>query len=289
MKPRAFEYVRAESLQDVFSVLDTHGDEAKLLAGGQSLVPALNMRLAAPAIIVDVNAVADLRGIGMAGDRLRIGAMSRYGEVAASDLVARHAPLIARAIPFIAHPAIRNRGTFGGSLCNADPASELPACALALQAVFNLRSSAGERAVAAEDFFVGTYTTALEPNEILVSVDLPVAADDAVFFFDEVVRRRGDYAMAGLAASAVRRSGILGELRLAFFAVSDRPYLAEAAMALAEGPAAESLDVEAVCAALGRDFVPQEDLVTSSAAKLHLMQVLTRRALAAFAAGRPQA
>ena len=145
LKPRAFEYVRAKSLGDVFSVLDAHGDEAKLLAGGQSLVPALNMRLAVPTIVVDVNAVAELRGIAMVGDRLRIGAMSRYGEVAASPLVAHHAPLIARAIPFIAHPAIRNRGTFGGSLCNADPASELPACTLALQAVFNLRSSAGDR------------------------------------------------------------------------------------------------------------------------------------------------
>ena len=289
LKPRAFEYIRAESLQDVFSVLDTHGDEAKLLAGGQSLVPALNMRLAAPAIIVDVNAVADLRGIAMVGDRLRIGAMSRYGEVAASDLVARHAPLIASAIPFIAHPAIRNRGTFGGSLCNADPASELPACALALQAVFNLRSSGGERAVAAEDFFAGTYTTALEPNEILVSVDLPVAAHDTVFFFDEVVRRRGDYAMAGLAASALRRSGVLSGLRLAFFAVSDRPHLAGPAMARAEGQAIDRLDAEAVCAALGTDFTPQEDLVTSCAAKLQLMQVLTRRALAAFATGRPRA
>lgn len=285
LKPRAFEYVKAASLQDVFSVLDAHGDEAKLLAGGQSLVPALNMRLAAPEIVVDVNAVAELRGIAVVGQRLRIGAMSRYSEVAASDLVARHAPLIARAIPFIAHPAIRNRGTFGGSLCNADPASELPACALALQAVFNLRSSGGERAVAAEDFFLGTYTTALDANEILVSVDLPLAAENAVFFFDEVARRRGDYAMAGLAASAVRRNGLLGGLRLAFFAVSDKPHLAVAAMAEAEGRPVASLDTDAVCSALSSDFTPQEDLVTSGAAKLHLMQVLTRRALAAFAAG----
>lgn len=285
MKPRAFEYVRAASLQDVFAVLDSHGDEAKILAGGQSLVPALNMRLAAPGIVVDINAVTDLRGIALAGGGLRIGAMCRYAEVAASDLVARHAPLIARAIPFIAHPAIRNRGTFGGSLCNADPASELPACALALRAVFNLCSSAGERAVAAEDFFLGTYTTALEPNEVLVSVDLPLAPEGTVVFFDELARRRGDYAMAGLAASAVRRGGRLNDLRLAFFAVSDLPLLAAAAMAAAEGAALDALEGEAVCAALGNDVTPQEDLTTSSAAKLHLMKVLTRRALAAFAAG----
>jgi len=285
LKPRAFEYVRAASLQDVFAVLDSHGDEAKVLAGGQSLMPLLNMRLAAPEVVVDMNAVAELRGIAVAGDRLRIGAMNRYVEVAASDLVARHAPLIARAIPFIAHPAIRNRGTFGGSLCNADPASELPACALALRAVFNLRSSAGDRAVGAEDFFVGTYTTALEPHEVLVSVDIPLAADGSVAFFDEVARRQGDYAMAGLAACATRRDGGLRDLRLAFFAVSDLPYLAAAAMAAAEGKAAAGLDAEAVCAALDDGFAPQEDLTTSGAAKLHLMKVLTRRALAAFAAG----
>lgn len=283
MKPRAFEYVRAVSLQDVFAVLDSHGDEAKVLAGGQSLVPALNMRLAAPEVLVDVNAVEDLCGIAVVGDRLRIGAMSRYSEVAASKLIARHAPLIARAIPFIAHPAIRNRGTFGGSLCNADPASELPACTLALQAMFNLRSSGGERTLPAEEFFIGTYATALEPNEVLVSVDIPLAAEGAVIFFDELARRRGDYAMAGLAATARRRGDVLSDMRLAFFAVSDMPHLAFAAMAQAEGRPASSLDAEAVCAALATDFTPQEDLTTSGAAKLHLMKVLTRRALAAFA------
>jgi carbon-monoxide dehydrogenase medium subunit len=285
LKPRAFDYVRAASLQDVLAVLDSHGDEAKVLAGGQSLVPALNLRLAAPEVVVDVNAVADLRGIAVTGDSLRIGAMSRYSEVAASELVARHAPLIARAIPFIAHPAIRNRGTFGGSLCNADPASELPACVLALQATFNLRSSSGERALPAEDFFVGTYATAMEPNEVLVSVDIPLAPEGAVVFFDELARRRGDYAMAGLAASAVRRDGMLSDVRLAFLAVSDMPHLATAAMAVAEGKPADALDAETVCAALATDFTPQEDLTTSGAAKLHLMKVLTGRALAAFAAG----
>ena len=282
LKPRAFEYVRAASLQDVFAVLDSHGDEAKVLAGGQSLVPAMNMRLAAPEVVVDVNAVDELRGLEVVGDKLRIGAMNRYAEVAASDLVARHAPLIARAIPFIAHPAIRNRGTIGGSLRNADPASELPACALALQAVFNLSSSAGARAVAAEDFFIGTYATALEPHEVLVSVDIPLAGDGAVSFFDEVARRRGDYAMAGLAACARRANGVLSGVRFAFFAVSDMPHLATGAMAEAEGKTAAGLDPEAVCTALENGFEPQEDLTTSGAAKLHLMKVLTRRALAAF-------
>ncbi|NIA71519.1 xanthine dehydrogenase family protein subunit M [Pelagibius litoralis] len=283
MKPRAFEYVRARSLQDVFSVLDAHGDEAKILAGGQSLVPALNLRLAAPEIVVDVSAVEALSGITVVDDVLRIGAMSRYIEVATSDLVARHAPMIARAIPYIAHTAIRNRGTFGGSLCNADPASELPACALALKAVFNISSSAGERKIAASDFFLGTYTTALEPNEVLVSVEVPLTGPGSLFYFDEVARRQGDYAMAGLAARAEVRGGVLADARLVFFAVSDMPLAASAASALLEGKAPGSFDAEVVCEALAQTIVPLEDLTTSSATKLHLMKVLTRRALTDFA------
>ena len=284
MKPRAFDYVRATSLQDVFGVLDSHGDEAKILAGGQSLVPAMNMRLAGPEIVVDVNAVAALRGIVLEGNVLRIGAMTRYVEIAASELVARHAPLVAQAIPFIAHPAIRNRGTLGGSLCNADPASELPAVAVAQRAVLNVSSSSGDRTVAARDFFVSTYMTALEPNEILVSVDIPVAGAGSRAFFDEIVRRRGDYALSGLAACAERRDGRLGGVQLVFFAVSDTPVVATSAMALVEGRVAGALDEDAVCHALERDVTPLADLTTSSGAKLHLMKVLTRRALAAFAA-----
>lgn len=283
MKPRAFEYVRATSLEDVFHVLDRHGDDAKILAGGQSLVPAMNLRLASPEVVIDVNAVDALRGISVVGDVLRIGAMSRYVEVAASELVARHAPLISRAIPFIAHAAIRNRGTFGGSLCNADPASELPACALAQRAVFNIHSSAGQRSVAAEDFFLGTYTTALEPNEVLLSVDIPLAGPGAVVYFDELARRQGDYAMAGLAACADKSDGLLAGVQLVFFAVADMAMAAPSAMLLVEGKAVDAVDADAVCDALGDSLTPLGDLTTSSSAKAHMMKVLTRRALAAFA------
>ncbi|WP_282611347.1 xanthine dehydrogenase family protein subunit M [Pelagibius sp. Alg239-R121] len=283
MKPHAFDYVRATSLQDIFGVLDKHGDDAKILAGGQSLVPAMNMRLAAPRVIVDVNAIEALHGIAVVGDMLRIGAMTRYVEIAASDLVARHAPLIVRAVPFIAHAAIRNRGTFGGSLCNADPASELPACVLAERAVFNISSSTGERSVAANDFFLGTYTTALEPTEVLLSVDVPLSGPDSRYFFDEVARRQGDYAMAGLAARAEVRGGVLVDARLVFFAVSDMPLMVSATAALLEGQAPGSVDAEAICEALIQNVTPQQDLTTSSVTKEHLMKVLTRRAIAAFA------
>ena len=174
MKASPFDYVRAQSLDDVLSVLAEHRDEAKILAGEQSLVPAMNMRFAAPEVLVDVSRVADLQGIEVVGTSLRIGAMSRHADVLSSDLVAEHAPLISMAMPNIAHATIRNRGTFGGSLCHADPAAELPACVLALGGTFNIKSQTGERAVSAADFFEGTYATCLGDDEILVSVDVPL-------------------------------------------------------------------------------------------------------------------
>lgn len=283
MKPRCFDYVRAKSLSDVFAVLDEWGDEAKVLAGGQSLIAGMNMRFAAPTVVVDVASVAELKGIGLEGGKLRIGAMSRYAEVQSSVDVARHAPLIALAIPHIAHATIRNRGTFGGSLVNADPASELPACAVTLNASFDIRSSAGARTVAAADFFQGTYATCLEPNEVLVSVDLPVAGPHSRPFFDEIARRRGDYAMAGLAATADIADGVVADASLVFFGVSEMPAKARAAEALLNGRDVASVDLDAVWAALDADIQPFKDLTTSAETKRHLMKLLTRRAVAAWA------
>jgi carbon-monoxide dehydrogenase medium subunit len=285
VKPAPFAYRKARTLKEAVALLAKHKDDARLLAGGQSLIATLNMRLSQPALLIDINGIKGLDGIAKKGKFVEIGALARHAEVERSKIVAQHAPLIALAMPHIGHPAIRNRGTFGGSLCNADPASELPAVALAQRAVFNISSSAGDRSIAARDFFVGTYTTALEPNEVLVSVDIPLAGPGSLAYFDELVRRRGDYAMAGLAARADRRDGMLADVQLVFFAVSDSPVVAPSAMALVEGRAAGTVDLDAVCEALGRDVTPLADLTTSSTAKLHLMKVLTRRALAAFAAG----
>ena len=282
MKSNSFEYVRALSLDEVFAVLSEHGDDAKILAGGQSLIPTMNMRFAAPDVLIDLANIDDLGKIEVLGDNLRIGAMARHVEVLKSDEVARHAPVISMAMPSIAHAAIRNRGTFGGSLCNADPASELPACALALGASFNIGSAAGYRTVPAEQFFLGTYTTCLADDEVLISVDLPLAGDNTLTFFDEVSRRKGDYAMAGLAAKATAQGGRLKDVRLVFFAVSEKAVSSPSAETLLSGTPIADIDIEAICQAVGEDIKPFDDLTTSGGTKLALMKTLTKRATASF-------
>jgi carbon-monoxide dehydrogenase medium subunit len=282
VKSRTFEYVRAVSLDEVFAVLDEYGDDAKILAGGQSLVPAMNMRFAAPSILVDVNGVGELSGIRLDGDKLTIGAMNRHADVLNSADVKLHAPLISAAMPDIAHATIRNRGTFGGSLCNADPASELPACAIAVNAQFTIKSSNSARRVSALDFFEGTYATCMEPNEILVSVDVPIANDATYVYFDELARRKGDYAMAGLAAQTTIEKGKFTSANLIFFAVSEMAVRAPAASEMLLGCRVGDVDVEGICAAVANEITPFEDLTTSAEAKSHMMKVLLRRALVAF-------
>lgn len=282
MKARSFEFIRAASLGDVFAVLDEHDDDAKILAGGQSLVPAMNMRFAAPEVLIDVAGVEELKGITLNGDVITIGAMSRHVDVLNSADVAQHAPLISAAMPNIAHATIRNRGTFGGSLCTADPASELPACALASEAVFNIQSSAGSRSVAAIDFIEGTYATCLQANEVLVSVDVPIAKDTTQIYFDELARRKGDYAMAGIAAQVNIENGCFNDAQLIFFAVSEMAVCAKAASQMLMGCNVKDVHVEALCSALAQDITPFEDLTTSAEAKLHMMKVLISRAVTVF-------
>ena len=283
MKASSFEYVSAGTLAEAFAVLGERGDDARILAGGQSLIPAINMRLATPDILVDVSRIADLQGIRVLDNVLRIGAMVRYAEMYRSPAIAKHAPLIFSAIPNIAHAAIRNRGTFGGSLCNADPASELPACALALDAACNIQSAAGSRTVPAREFFRGIYTTCLGEDEILVSVDVPLATAHTVTFFAEISRRQGDYAMAGLAVKAILQDQHLADARIVFFAVSEMAVSAPSAESLLSGAHLSDIDSEAVCRAIGDDITPVDDLTTSGEAKLAIMKTLTRRALASLA------
>lgn len=283
MKPNSFEYVKAGSLDEALSVLSERGDAAKVLAGGQSLIPAMNMRFAAPDVLVDISGIAGLQEIQSADGVLRIGAMSRHVDVLKSDLVTEHAPLIAKAVPHIAHATVRNRGTFGGSLCHADPAAELPACVLALDGRLNIRGPSGSRHVPAAEFFRGTYATCLAEDEILVSVDVPAAAAETVVFFDEVVRRKGDYPLAGLAAQASVRDGRLAGPRLVYFGVGDVALSAPSAEQILDDAQAAEIDADAVCASVAEDISPFDDLTTSGAAKRAMMQVLTRRALDAFA------
>jgi carbon-monoxide dehydrogenase medium subunit len=279
MKAPSFDYVRPGSLPEVFEVLENHREDARILAGGQSLMATLNMRLSAPAILVDINRIGGLSGIDLDGGMLRIGAMARHVEVERSPLVARCAPLISRAIRHIAHPAIRNRGTFGGSIAFADPAAELPACVVALGARLVIEGSRGRRMVAADDFFQGLYRTALSSDEVLVAVEIPVATAEARHGFLELARRHGDYAMIGVAAKARLRSGALSDVRLVYFAAGDRPVLAGRASAALEGGPNSADARRAAMDALDGDLDPPEDLNASAAMRLHLAKVLTRRVL----------
>ena len=284
MKPPPFAYVRPNTVDEVCALLDEHGYDAKLLAGGQSLMATLNMRLSAPELLIDINRIDGLAGISVDGGTLRIGAMTRHVEVETSPLVAEHAPLIAEAMPNIAHAAIRNRGTFGGSVAFADPAAELPACAVALGASFVLRSSEGTRTVASDDFFHGLYDTELGENEIMTAIEIPVIAPGYRSAFMELARRHGDYAMVGIAIHAELTNGAIGDAMLVYFAAGERPVVARAAAAAINGKAPSKETFEAAAAALDQDLDPPADLNADPATRLHLARVITRRALAQWAA-----
>jgi aerobic carbon-monoxide dehydrogenase medium subunit len=251
MKAPAFDYVRAASTAEACALLTQHGPSARLLAGGQSLLPAMNLRLASPSVLIDIGRIDSLDAIEAGADILRIGAMVRHQTILRSPVINQAAPLLTQAMRHVAHPAIRARGTLGGNLAHADPASELPACMLALDAAIEATSSRGRRMIPAEDFFTGLFQTALEPDEILTAVEIPLPAPP--FFFQEIVRRSGDYAIVGLAASGDR---------FAFFSVGDRPALFRASAALA-------LD-------------PPDDLQATPAMRRHLANVLRARALSAL-------
>jgi carbon-monoxide dehydrogenase medium subunit len=281
MKASAFSYARATSVVNALQLLAAHGDGAKLLSGGQSLMPAMNLRLISPELIVDIGGLAELRGIIVTGDVVRIGALTRHVDLLRSPEIVAHAPLLTAAVAHVAHPAIRNRGTIGGSLAHADPASELPACMLALDATIIVLGEAGERQIAAEDFFTGIYQTALSPQELLIAVELPVARKNSAHFFFEFARRQGDYAIAGLAAQALPQDGVFAELRLAFFAVGDRPVLASAAAKLVDVAVTPALLSQAM-AALAEELDPLGDQQASAAMRRHLAKVLLARGISAL-------
>jgi carbon-monoxide dehydrogenase medium subunit len=244
----------------------------------------LNMRLSSPRVLIDINRIDGLAGIDSGGATLRIGALARHAEVARSDEVTRHAPLIAKAMPHIAHVAIRNRGTFGGSLAFADPAAELPAVCRALRARFVLESRGGSRTVEANDFYYGLFETARQPGEVLVAAEIPVIADGEKAAFMELARRHGDYAIVGLAAQGRVSGGTFSDMRLAFFGAGDRPILAEAANAVLEGRTCSDDTIAAAQAALDDDLDPMPDLNGTEATKMHLARVLTGRVLKELAA-----
>jgi carbon-monoxide dehydrogenase medium subunit len=241
----------------------------------------MNLRLISPEFIVDIGELAELRGIVVKGDVLAIGALTRHVDVLKSPEIAAHAPLLRDATSHIAHPAIRNRGTFGGSLAHADPAAELPACMVALGATVIACGPHGERRIAAREFFTGIYETALSPQELLVAVELPVTQKGSAHFFHEFARRHGDYAIVGLAAQSIVAGGQFAELRLGFFAVGDRPLLAGAADTLVD--VAVTPEVLAKAGTLLSDELdPQEDQQATPAMRRHLAKVLLARCVSAL-------
>jgi aerobic carbon-monoxide dehydrogenase medium subunit len=281
MKAAAFAYARATSVENALELLTAHGEKAKVLSGGQSLLPAMNLRLIATELVVDISELAELRGIVVEGDVLTIGALTRHADLLKSPEVAAHAPLLKDAGAHVAHPAIRNRGTIGGSLAQADPASELPACMLSLGATIIARGSGGERRIAACEFFAGIYETALTPQELLVAVELPVKPANSTHFFHEFARRHGDYAIVGLAAQAVVKNGEFADLRLGFFAVGDRPLLAAAAGKLIDVAITPVVLAEA-CSVLDAELDPLEDQQATPAMRRHLAKVLLKRCVSSL-------
>ncbi len=283
LKPAPFEYVRPSSIDEALAVLAEHPD-AVVLAGGQSLVPMLNMRLVAPSHVVDIGALPGLKEVSIEDGRLRIGALLRHCELAASQAIAEAAPLLREAVLHIGHPAIRNRGTIGGSLALADPAAELPACVLALGGRVELEGLDGRRHVAAADFFTGVFETALRPGELLRCVEVPVLAPGYRSGFDELARRHGDYALAGLAAHGRFEDGRAFDLRLAFFAAGDRPVLATTSAQRLEGQDLSRANIEDAVGALAQDIRPVGQPGYGARTKLHHCGVLAKRVLARMAA-----
>jgi aerobic carbon-monoxide dehydrogenase medium subunit len=280
MKPPVFEYHRPRSTDDALRLLAAH-PHAKPLAGGQSLIPAMNFRLAAPEVLVDLNEIPTLAGItALPGGGLRIGAMTRHHALETDPLVARHAPLLADAMPFIAHPQIRNRGTLGGSLAHADPAAELPAVMVALGATFVLTSAAGDRRIPAVDFFVGLFATALLPGELLTAIELPSPPARSGSGFAELARRHGDYALVGVAATlALDAGGVCAAARVVLFSVGEGPVVSGRVAVALEGMRPDPDVILTAAIAVQGDIDPPSDIHASAAYRRNLARVLTGRAL----------
>jgi carbon-monoxide dehydrogenase medium subunit len=285
VKPAPFQYERPGSLEEALHSLAVHGGDGKVLAGGQSLIPVMNFRLAQPAVLVDVNRLGELDFVAAGdGGSLRLGALVRQARLEREPAVARLAPLLAEAVPSIAHPQIRNRGTLGGSLAHADPAAELPAVMVALDARFRLAREGGDRWVPAAEFFGGLFATALEPEEMLVEVEIPPWPAGSGGCFLEVSRRHGDYAMVGVAArTSLGGDGRLGPSRLVYLSVGDAPVEVEAGRQTAAEAPSEELFAAVAHAAAG-ELEPASDIHASAEYRRHLAAVLARRALATAAA-----
>ena len=286
MKSPDFDYIKVQDVAHAIALLTQHGDDARILAGGQTLLATLNMRLSEPALLIDITGIDALRGIALTGDRLFLGALTTHRAIEDSALVAEHAPLLAAAVPHIAHRAIRNAGTWGGSIAYGDPAAEWPCCLVALDGVVSVQGPSGQRRIAATDFFRELYTTDLQPDEIIIGADVPVATTADWFGFDELARRHGDYATAGLAVAARFDGVVARSVRLAFLGIGATPMRARRTEALLAGKALDAGTIAEAVASLKTELDPMADLTHAGPTKLHLATVLASRLLTAAHASR---
>ena len=279
MKPYEFEYLRPSSLEEALQLLVEHGDDAKLLAGGQSLLATLNMRLSAPGYLVDIGNLQEMNAISEINGTLRVGGLCRHAQIQESELIAEHLPLLSTAIDHVAHAAIRNRGTHGGSIAFADPAAEIPACAVSLDASLTVCSLDGERQVAASDFFKDLYETDLAENEIIRFIDYPLQGKNRVVAFREFARRKGDFATAGLALSGEMDAGVIKSIRPVFFGVGNTPQLASQAASVLEGKQLNEQLIAEAQAALDSDLEIIGDVYAGESMKRQLSRHFFKDAL----------
>jgi|TARA_Y100000590_G_scaffold468954_1_gene654029 carbon-monoxide dehydrogenase medium subunit len=272
--------MRVKSLEEAFDLLEEYGEDARILSGGQSLMPTLNMRLSAPKILIDINQISGLSDIEIKNDKVRVGSLVRHNHLSSSDIVTKHLPLVSKAVPHIAHHAIRNRGTIGGSIAFADPAAELPAVAKAAGFTFIIKNRNEEREVEAEDFFLGLFETSLKETEILIAIEAPKLQQNEKTAFIELSRRQGDYAIIGVAAQSVVENSVFKDIRLAYFGAGDKPVMAKQAIDLLEGQSYSEEVVSEAQKALEADLNPMDDLNGPPEMKMHLARVITARALA---------
>jgi carbon-monoxide dehydrogenase medium subunit len=279
VKPAAFDYVRADSVAHAVQALAAAGDEAKIIAGGQSLLPMMNFRLVKPSVLVDINHIAGLAEVRERGGRLVLGALVRHRITASDPLIRRHIPVLSAAMKHVAHLTVRNRGTFCGSICHADPAAEMPMLALLLNAEIHIASPRGERGVPAADFFVGSLATALVHDELVTEIEIDTLPAGTGWGFEEFARRHGDYALAAVAVTLQRRNGVAVDVRIAVMGVGEMAIRLRAVERVLEGSDLADARLDQAVALLRSEIEPNSDLNASADFRRHLAGGLARRAL----------
>jgi CO/xanthine dehydrogenase FAD-binding subunit len=279
MKPASFDYVRAESVEHAVQVLAGSDGDGKIIAGGQSLMPMMNFRLVKPSVLVDINRIGGLDRIEQRGERLSLGALVRHRMTAANPLIAKHIPVLHHAMKHVAHLTVRNRGTFCGSVCHADPAAEMPMMTLLLNGTVHVASGKGKRAVDAEEFFVSSLVTCLEPDEMVTEIEIDTLPAGTGWAFEEFARRHGDYALAAVAVTMERRNGAASGTRIALMGIGEMPMRMRELEAMIDGRDLSDALIDEVVAALRDQITPNSDLNGSADYRRHLAGALSRRAL----------